>query len=374
MKTTHRIELGDARQLRSVNDGSVELVVTSPPYPMVEMWDGAFAELNEEVGKSLEADDYRRAFELMHLELDKVWRECFRVLRPGGIACINIGDATRTLSGEFQLFSNHSRIVTSATALGFVALPDLIWRKQTNAPNKFLGSGMLPPGAYVTYEHEYILVFRKGGKRHFDSDDEKTLRRRSAYFWEERNQWFSDVWFDLKGAAQSRIDPSARSRSGAFPFELAYRLIQMFSIIGDTVLDPFLGTGTSTLAAVCSARSSIGVEVKTSLVEQAASRLPSARELGIQRVRARLDNHRQFVNHREADGRPLKYTNRHYQIPVQTKQERELELFWPDAIRRLEGGAFEASHSNADPSPTATYQSEFPEINSAAADTEEPRR
>ena len=125
---------------------------------------------------------------------------------------------------------------------GFTSLPDILWRKPTNAPNKFMGSGMLPAGAYVTYEHEYILIFRKGGKRAFDRPPRRRqLRRRSAYFWEERNVWFSDVWTDLTGDAPGSRRRETRARSAAFPFELPYRLIQMFSVYGDTVLDPFAG-------------------------------------------------------------------------------------------------------------------------------------
>ena len=123
-----------------------------------------------------------------------------------------------------------------------------------------MGSGMLPAGAYVTYEHEYILIFRKGGKRLFGTEEEKARRRVSAYFWEERNVWFSDIWIDLKGAAQGLCNKSVRNRSGAYPLELAFRLICMYSLYGDLVFDPFLGTGTTTTAAIVTGRNSIGAE------------------------------------------------------------------------------------------------------------------
>jgi DNA modification methylase len=119
--------------------------------------------------------------------------------------------------------------------LGFSALPAILWRKQTNAPNKFMGSGMMPPGAYVTLEHEYILILRKGNKREFTSIKEKQNRRESAFFQEERNFWFSDVWMDLKGTTQNLFDNKATERSAAYPFELPYRLISMFSVKSDTV-------------------------------------------------------------------------------------------------------------------------------------------
>ena len=270
METTqHQIHFADARQMAALPDGSVALVVTSPPYPMIALWDEQFAAADPRIANALTAEDGNQAFESMHARLDAVWRECHRVLQPGGLACINIGDATRKIGGEFRLFSNHSRILHALTEIGFSILPDILWRKPTNAPNKFLGSGMLPAGAYVTYEHEYILIARNGVPRTFSPAD-KARRRRSAFFWEERNAWFSDLWLGLVGARQllgpSGIDGAdARLRSAAYPFELAYRLIQMYSLIGDTVLDPFLGTGTTTTAAIASGRSSQGFEIEANL-------------------------------------------------------------------------------------------------------------
>ena len=120
---------------------------------------------------------------------------------------------------------------------------------------------MLPAGAYVTLEHEYILILRKGTKREFNKAEERQNRRESAIFWEERNAWFSDVWMDVKGTGQELFKKATRSRSAAFPFEVAYRLINMFSVRGDTVLDPFLGTGTTTAAAMACGRHSLGFEL-----------------------------------------------------------------------------------------------------------------
>ena len=230
MITTHKIIYKDSKQMKDLADESIDLVVTSPPYPMIEMWDQIFASQNEKIGRALKKKDGPAAFELMHQELDKVWDELYRVLKEGGIACINIGDATRTINSHFALYTNHSRIHTYMQKLGFSALPAILWRKQTNAPNKFMGSGMMPPGAYVTLEHEYVLMLRKGNKKEFNTNDEKKLRRESSFFWEERNNWFSDVWMDLKGTSQNLFDIKTRGRSAAFPFELPYRLIAMFSI------------------------------------------------------------------------------------------------------------------------------------------------
>jgi DNA modification methylase len=332
MISEHRIRFADAKDLSDVASQSVHLVVTSPPYPMIEMWDALFCR-QPTIKKALYGRTGLNAFELMHRQLDDVWDELYRVLVPGGIACINIGDATRTINGEFALYPNHSRILSHMRKLGLTNLPSILWRKQTNAPNKFMGSGMMPPGAYVTLEHEYILIFRKGGKRQFDSQEEKTNRRQSAFFWEERNQWFSDVWMDLKGARQKIADKKLRKRSGAYPFELAYRLICMFSVMGDTVLDPFLGTGTTFFAAAATGRNSVGYELDNTFRPLIGQGCQPAIELGRCRIAERFDGHLQFIRNREAEGRPIKHTNRVYGFPVITRQETEMMLPLPTAIR-----------------------------------------
>ncbi|MFM6984984.1 MAG: DNA methyltransferase [Chitinophagaceae bacterium] len=160
-------------------------------------------------------------FELMHQELDKVWKECFRVLTEGGFLCINIGDATRTINGNFKLYNNHSRIAQYCNSIGFNEMPCILWRKETNALNKFMGSGMLPCGAYVTLEHEYILIFRKGSKRDYRKEVDKNARKNSAFFWEERNAFearvtakkalipdhkFSEVRWDEETKAENSMD------------------------------------------------------------------------------------------------------------------------------------------------------------------------
>ena len=349
--------------MTTVPDGSVSLVVTSPPYPMIELWDAQFAAADAGIAEALSVADGARAFDLMHARLDAVWRECHRVLQPGGLACINIGDATRKIGGEFRLFSNHSRILQALTELGFSLLPDILWRKPTNAPNKFLGSGMLPAGAYVTYEHEYILIARKGGLRRFSPAD-KARRRRSAFFWEERNVWFSDVWLDLVGTRQrlgnsGLDDPEARVRSAAYPFELAYRLVQMHSLIGDTVLDPFLGTGTTTAAAIAGGRSSIGFELEHSLERPIRNAIETAVPLGREYAQRRLDAHLDFVHSREEAGRPCLHLNRHYGFPVVTGQETDLELLAPRAIEAESTRTISAQHETA-PLPVRSTQIELP--------------
>ena len=326
MRASGEVKVGDATDLGFIAEASVDLVVTSPPYPMIGMWDDAFQRQRPGVEGALLAGDGPIAFEMMHELLDAAWVEVYRVLRPGGVACINIGDATRTIDGDFRLYSNHSRILSSLLGMGFVALPDILWRKPTNAPNKFLGSGMLPAGAYVTYEHEYILIVRKGPRRDFRSPAEKSRRRESAFFWEERNLWFSDVWSDIRGAGQELVDEASRKRSGAFPFELAYRLVCMHSIKGDTVLDPFGGTGITAAAALAAARNAISVELDPALLPVARSLLQALPKFANEHVRRRLQRHVEFAQSRIAEGRAFKHLNRNYGFPVVTSQERELLL------------------------------------------------
>lgn len=311
--------------MSDIEDQSIDLVITSPPYPMIRMWDDQFSLADPEIATALCENDGTRAFKRMHRQLDAVWEESLRVLKTGGIACINIGDATRTLNGHFQLFPNHARIITKFLELGFSQLPTILWRKPTNAPNKFMGSGMLPPGAYVTLEHEYILTFRKGPKRTF-SEDQKSLRRQSAYFWEERNAWFSDVWFDLRGTSQKLNGRDRQKRSGAFPLELPFRLMNMYSIQGDTILDPFLGTGTTMIAAMCAARNSVGYEIDDDLQSAILEKVALVPDIANQIVQTRFDAHLTFVDHRLKTKGDLKHMNRPYGFAVMTRQEEDLRL------------------------------------------------
>ncbi|MCU4924652.1 site-specific DNA-methyltransferase [Halobacteria archaeon AArc-dxtr1] len=339
METTHHVHVGDSRTLSAVDDDSIELVVTSPPYPMIEMWDDLFSTLDPAVGDALDAEEGSLAFEAMHAQLDRVWDELERVLVDGGIACINVADATRTLDGSFRVYPNHARIIEAFEDRGFDPLPDILWRKPANSAAKFMGSGMIPPNAYVTLEHEYLLVFRKGGdRRRFEPG--ATRRYESAYFWEERNRWFSDVWTEVRGELQSleSVDEELRDRSGAYPLEIPYRLICMYSAYGDTVLDPFWGTGTTTLAAMCAGRNSVGYELEEGLLEHFADRLSAVDRLAREIGRARLERHREFAAERETAGESLPYDADHYDIPVMTKMETEIRLRAIEAVAETADG------------------------------------
>ena len=148
-RTKHYVVIGDSRNMAELPDNSVHLVVTSPPYPLIELWDNLFLQMGCET------------FEEMHRYLTGVWKECFRVLVDGGIACINVGDALRKLDDIFQLFPNHVKVTEACERLGFTSLPYILWKKPTRKPNAFLGSGFIPPNAYVCLDCEFILIFRK---------------------------------------------------------------------------------------------------------------------------------------------------------------------------------------------------------------------
>ncbi len=343
MRTSHVTHFRPAQAMSGVGDGSVHLVVTSPPYPMIEMWDAAFASQNPAIKEALDAADGKRAFELMHEELDKAWREVRRVLVAGGFACVNIGDATRTVGKDFQLYPSHARVVAAFSELGFQSLPEILWRKQTNAPNKFMGSGMLPAGAYVTLEHEFILIFRKGGKRSFKDGDAEERRRRSAFFWEERNSWFSDVW-EFKGTSQSMVNGAARDRNAAFPYELAYRLVNMFSIQEDTVLDPFMGTGTTMLAAMVSGRNSVGLEIDASMAAAIEARVGQLVPFADEFTGKRINAHAEFVKQHLARGKEIKHKNEHHGFPVVTTHETSLVIPQVKGIKKSGECAFEVTY------------------------------
>jgi DNA modification methylase len=245
--TTIRAVEGDARDLPGVAPGSVHLVVTSPPYPMIPQWDESFRRWGA------------TTYEAMHERLAEVWVACYRSLVPGGILAINVGDALRSGADGFRLWPNHVDVVRTCTVAGFRPLPYILWKKPTNKPNAFLGSGFFPPNAYVTLDCEFLLLFRRGALRAFPRNDAR--RADSRYTKAERDQWFSQVWDDVRGVRQGAVG----HRTGAFPAEIPRRLIRMFSVVGDTVLDPFAGTGTTLWAAHELGRNSVGVEVEPSL-------------------------------------------------------------------------------------------------------------
>lgn len=335
MKTSiHRFIAANSFDSILLEDESANLILTSPPYPMIEMWDTLYSRYDHRIPDLLNGNTANgpAAFKAMHELIDGTWKECYRILKEGGFACINIGDATRSINGQFRMYSNHSRIIQAMEALDFHTLPSIIWRKTTNAPNKFMGSGMLPAGAYVTLEHEHILVFRKGGKRKF-SLDAKENRSESAIFWEERNQWFSDQW-DLSGTRQSLGFKAERSRSAAFPLELALRIVAMYSVSGDLVVDPFSGTGTTNAAAIILGRNSVGIDNDADLLQASCRYFTKhgTKDALNKVITERLKTHLKYVFSK--DELFFRYQNKRHAFPVKTQQEKKLLIRLIKALKR----------------------------------------
>ena len=346
MESRHQVHLGPADELSAVSPGSIAAVITSPPYPMIAMWDEVYGRADPEISSALQRGDGRAAFELMHRVLDRTWREAYRVLMPGGVLCVNIGDAARSVAGSFQLFNNHTRILQACLSLGFLSLPGLIWRKTTNAPNKFMGSGMLPGSAYVTLEHEHILILRKGDRRRFEEKGAREGRRRSAYFWEERNRWFADQW-NVSGSRQT-LSSRARERSAAFPMAFPYRLVLMHSVYGDRVLDPFCGTGTTLLSALAAGRHSVGYEIDAALADSIRESFANAADTSNRLMRERIRRHMEFVEEQERKGRPPAYRNVPHGFSVKTAQETDMELLEVESVREEAPMSFRALYRRAE--------------------------
>lgn len=206
-----------------------------------------------------------------------------------------------------------------------------------------MGSGMYPAGAYVTLENEHILIFRKGSKRVF-SNEEKIIRQKSGYFQNERNLWFSDIWTNVIGTKQ-KISNVGRERNGAYPFELAYRLINMYSIQGDVVWDPFAGTGTTSIAAIVSQRSSVMNDIDPSFVKFALKRgtnikIPIVNKN--QLLRSQVASKEAKLKLKKKNIQP-KYKNKNYGI-VYTSQEQKIQLPILKEIKKISSELLEASY------------------------------
>ncbi len=257
-KTRHRLIRGDARNMSFLPDESIHLVVTSPPYWTLKRY-------NEHPGQLGHIKEYEEFLG----ELEKVWRECFRVLVPGGRLVCVVGDVclSRRAFGRHVVVPLHADITVTCRKIGFDNLNPIIWHKIANASfevkngSNFLGKPYEPNGI-IKNDIEFILMQRKpGGYR----KPTRYQRDKSRISKEEFDLWFRQFW-NIPGE-------STRKHPAPFPFELAYRLIRMFSFVDDTVLDPFSGTGTTMLAAIKTGRNSIGVEIDPRYIDITEHRL-----------------------------------------------------------------------------------------------------
>jgi site-specific DNA-methyltransferase (adenine-specific) len=263
-KTTHRLHLGDARDLSWLPDRSVHLVVTSPPYWTLKR----YAVHEQQMGQI-------ESYEAFLAELDKAWAECARVLAPGGRICCVVGDVClpRKKAGRHLVMPLHADIQVRACKASLDCLTPILWHKIANGMTEAEGNGAgfygkpYQPGAVVKNDIEYILFLRKGGEYRRATPMQKAL---SMLTKEEMQAWWRSIWTDIKGASTRAGHPAP------YPVDLAERLIRMFSFAGDTVLDPFAGTGSTALAAINAGRNSISNEIEQTYLEIAHTRLLKA--------------------------------------------------------------------------------------------------
>ena len=283
--TTHRLILGDARSFPYIDDESVHLVVTSPPYWTLKRYNEHEAQLGH-------VADYEAFLD----QLGAVWREVYRVLVPGGRLVCVVGDVclSRRKHGRHLVVPLHADICVTCRRLGFDNLNPIIWHKISNASYEVeRGGGFLgkpyEPNAIIKNDIEFILMQRKpGGYRKPTAEQ----RRKSMLSKTEHAAWFRQFW-NMTGA-------STRKHPAPFPEELAYRLVRMFSFWGDTVLDPFCGTGTTMVAAMSADRNSIGIEIDPEYYRMAGRRLRRENQdlfssSGVQFLTASRDGDKQYV-------------------------------------------------------------------------------
>jgi len=265
LHTCHELVCGDARQMDSLAPGSVHLVVTSPPYWTLKRY-------NERADQLGHVEDYERFLDA----LDEVWAHCYRALVPGGRLVCVVGDvclSRRRNRGRHTVVPLHAAIQERCRRIGFDNLAPIIWHKIANANYEVAGNaaGFLgkpyEPNAVIKNDIEFIIMQRKPGGYRSPGRVERVL---SVISEENYQCWFRQIWQDVTGA-------STRRHPAPFPLELAQRLVRMFSFVGDTVLDPFMGTGTTNLAAAQWGRNSIGVEIDPEYVRMAQSRLETHR-------------------------------------------------------------------------------------------------
>lgn len=247
MQTFHKIIQGDCRQMSEVADSSVHLIVTSPPY-----WNIKDYGTTQQIGFYQSFEDY-----INHLNL--VWKECHRTLMDGCRLCINIADtlASKAVYGRNKVMAIHTEIIKFCEIIGFDYMGAIIWQKIGNDKGVFLGSYPFPRNGVIQINYEYILVFRKSGESPQPTPSQKALSQMTLQEWQK---YFAGHW-NFPGTLQNK------GHVAMFPQELPHRLISMFSFVGETVLDPFGGSGTTALAARNNGRHSISYEISPAYIE-----------------------------------------------------------------------------------------------------------
>jgi modification methylase len=265
-----KIYLADSRAMTEVAAAGIDLAVTSPPYWQIKDYG-----VPGQIGYGQSLHEYLR-------DLYRTWQECFRVLREGGRLCINIGDqfARAAIYGRYQVIPLHAEFINQCEQIGFDFLGAIIWQKKTtmnpSGGANVMGSYPFPPNGIVEIDYEFIQIFKKPGKSKKVSPEIKAASRLTKEEWKE---YFAGHWY-FGGARQA-------GHEAMFPEELPRRLIRMFTFVGDTVLDPFLGSGTTVKAALDLGRNAVGYEINPDFLEAipkkigARDRLPFYGEIQI---------------------------------------------------------------------------------------------
>jgi site-specific DNA-methyltransferase (adenine-specific) len=259
-QTNQTLRCGDARDMDWIPNESVHLVVTSPPYWTLKEYPTHANQLGQVAG-----------YEAFHDELEKVWRHCLRVLVPGGRLVCVVGDVclSRKRHGRHMVMPLHADIVVRCRKIGFDNLTPIFWYKISNAQyevengSSFLGKPY-EPNSIIKNDVEFILMLRKPGGYRQPTEEQRNSSRLTK---EEHHDWFQQIW--------TMPGESTRHHPAPYPVDVAYRLVRMFSFTGDTVLDPFTGTGTTLLAASTCGRNGIGIELDESYYRKAKTRLES---------------------------------------------------------------------------------------------------
>lgn len=246
-----KVIIGDSRNMSEIENNKIDLIITSPPY-----WHIKDYGVENQIGYGQTLHEYLR-------DLYRVWRECFRVLKEGRRLCINIGDqfARSLIYGRYKIIPLHSEIIAQCEDIGFDYMGSIIWQKKTTMNTSgganVMGSYPYPPNGMVEIDYEFILIFKKPGKSSEKIPAE--IKKISALTKEEWKEYFSGHW-NFKGERQVEHE-------AMFPEELPYRLIKMFSFTGETVLDPFLGSGTTLKVALELGRNGIGYEINPKFLQ-----------------------------------------------------------------------------------------------------------